>query len=114
MLEAMNTKPLNPKAESTKVTSPSESESQTLQSDPTLYEKVAQDLETLFSGCPMLNPNVYSFNEEGGEVEKNTKNSLDLPHKNCVKMKRRTPRNEIEHKIVHTRNDTLHIWTAYV
>lgn len=114
MLEAMNTKPLSPKAESTKVTNPSESESQTFRSDPTLYEKVAQDLETLFSGCPMLNPNVYSFNEEGGEVEKNTENSLDLPHKNCVKMKRRTPRNEIEHKIVHTRNDTLHIWTAYV
>ena len=109
MLEAMNTKPLHPK-----VTSPSESESQTFRSDPTLYEKVAQDLETLFSGCAMLNPNVYSFNEEGGEVEKNTENSLDLHHKNCVKMKRRTPRNEIEHKIVHTRNDTLHIWTAYV
>lgn len=62
----------------------------------------------------MLNLNVYFFNEEGGEVEKNIENSLDFFYKNCVKMKRCILRNEIEYKIVYIRNDMLYIWMVYV
>lgn len=114
MSDGVNTKPLSPKAQSAKDTGPWEGESQTFQSDPSLYEKVAQDLETVFSRCAMVNPTVNSFRTEGMEGEKNAENSLHFPNKNCVEMRRHASRNEIQHKIVHTRNDTLHIWSAHV
>ncbi|PFX19021.1 hypothetical protein AWC38_SpisGene16586 [Stylophora pistillata] len=68
MSDGVNTKPLSPKAQSAKDTGPWEGESQTFQSDPSLYEKVAQDLETVFSRCAMVNPTVNSFRTEGMEV----------------------------------------------
>lgn len=120
VLEAMNTKhktsskSVGPEIERGKDANLSgESESQTFQSDSSLYDKVAQDLETVFNNYALMNSNPFS--EGSMEGEKNPENSLDqFPNENCVEKKKRTPRDEIKYKIVHTKNDTLHIWTAYV
>lgn len=116
---AMNTKhktgskSVGPEIESGKDANLSgESESQTFQSDSSLYDKVAQDLETVFNNYVMMNSN--SFSKESMPGEENTENNLDFPNENCAEKEKRTLRNEIKYKIVHTKNDTLHIWTAYV
>ena len=81
--------------------------------DSSLYEKVAMDLETVFNRYMAINPNCIS---ESGDLEgeKNPKRTMKIPNENCTERETATLQNEIKYKTVHTKNDTLYIWTADV
>lgn len=94
--------------EGEKGVSPLDSESRNC----SLYEKVAMDLETVFNKYMTINPNPAS--EKSLEGEKSPETTLDAPNEHITEREKATLRNEIKYKTIHTKNDTLYIWTACV
>lgn len=88
----------------------SESESR----NSSLYEKIAMDLETVFNKHKMICPSPTSKKSLEGEKKLETA-ALDVPpNEHGTDREKAALRNEIKFKTVHTKNDTLYIWTANV
>ena len=79
-----------------------------------LYERVAMDLEAVFNKYMMIDSNTVQGRDL--RVDKNSNAGLDdAPRQNLAwGDNKAVASTQIRYKTVHTKNDTLHIWTASV
>ena len=75
-----------------------------------LYEKVAMDLETVFSKYMTINQDPGSGKSFEGEKSAETR----LNVRTITEREKTILRNEMTYKTIRTKNDTLYIWTAHV
>ena len=79
----------------------------------TLYDKAATDLEAVFNKYMMIDSNTVRTNTLEAEKNPDTGN-LDDINPSHTSARDETLGTQIRFKTVHTRNDTLYIWTASV
>lgn len=80
-----------------------------------LYERVVMDLEAVFNKYMMIDSNAVQGRDS--RVDKNSNAGLDdAPSQHLARdiNNKAVASTQIRYKTVHTKNDTLHIWTASV